>query len=165
RPRPPAAADRGRRAAGLGDPRVMALFQAICAFTHLPRGFRNRNLRAQVEPLWGRPYSATQMTYDLRRLRLKGLIQRIPNTHRCTATSYGLKVAFFYAKLYLRIFRPSWPALLAEDDPFPSLLRPPSTASIAKSKSCTRRLHLLPEKTCFNPYDHLLWRCLAATRD
>ena len=39
------------------------------------------------------------MTYDLRRLRLKGLIHRIPKTHRYTATSYGLKVAFFYAKL------------------------------------------------------------------
>ncbi len=106
-----------------GDPRVMALFQAICAFTHLPRGFRNRDLRAQVEALWGRPYSAAQMTYDLRRLRLKGLIHRIPNTHRYTATSYGLKVAFFYAKLYLRIFRPNWPALAAEDDPLPSPLR------------------------------------------
>ena len=63
------------------------------------------------------------MTYDLRRLRLKGLIHRIPKTHRYTATSYGLKVAFFNAKLYLRIFRPNWPALLAEDDPFPCSLR------------------------------------------
>src|SRR6202030_3327271 len=123
RPRPPAAADRGRRAAGLGDPRVMALFQAICAFTHLPRGFRNRDLRPQVEALLGRSYSTAQMTYDLRRLRLKGLIHRIPKTHRYTATSYGLKVAFFYAKLYLRIFRPNWPALLAEADPFPRPLR------------------------------------------
>ena len=115
----------GQRVSALrfGDPRVMALFQAICAFTHLPRGFRNRELRAQVEALWGRSYSAAQMTYDLRRLRLKGLIHRIPNTHRYTTTSYGLKVAFFNAKLYLRIFRPNWPALLAEDDPFPRALR------------------------------------------
>ena len=45
--------------------------------------------RPQVEALPGRPYSAAQMTYDLRRLRLKGLIHRIPNTHRYTATSYG----------------------------------------------------------------------------
>jgi hypothetical protein len=59
---------------------------------------------------------------DLRRLRLKGLIHRIPNTHRYTATSYGLKVAFFNAKLYLRIFRPNWPALLAEGDPLPRSL-------------------------------------------
>ena len=47
-------------------------------------------------------------------LRLKGLIHRIPKTHRYTATSYGLKVAFFYSKLYLRILRPEWLALLPE---------------------------------------------------
>jgi hypothetical protein len=35
------------------------------------------------------------MTYDLPRLRLKGLIHRISGTHRYTATTYGLKVAFF----------------------------------------------------------------------
>jgi hypothetical protein len=63
------------------------------------------------------------MTYDLRRLRQKGLIHRIPKTHRYTATSYGLKVAFFYAKLYLRILRPNWAALLPDVDAFPHSLR------------------------------------------
>jgi hypothetical protein len=115
----------GQRAAALrfGDPRVMALFQALTGFTHLPRGFRNRDLRARVEALLGRPYTAAQMTYDLRRLRLKGLIHRIPKTHRYTVTTYGLKVAFFYAKLYLRLLRPNWPALLPEHDQLPRPLR------------------------------------------
>jgi len=63
------------------------------------------------------------MTYDLRRLRLKGLIHRIPKTHRYTATSYGLKVAFCYAKLYLRILRPNWAALLPDTDSLPRSLR------------------------------------------
>jgi hypothetical protein len=63
------------------------------------------------------------MTYDLRRLRLKGLIHRIPQTHRYTATTYGLKVAFFYSKLYLRILRPQWNALLSENDHLPRPLR------------------------------------------
>jgi hypothetical protein len=115
----------GQRVSALrfGDPRLMALLQALLGFTHLPRGFRNRDLRPQVEALWGRPYSAAQMTYDLRRLRLKGLIHRIPKTHRYTATSYGLRVALFYAKLYLRILRPNWAALLPEDDRLPRSLR------------------------------------------
>jgi hypothetical protein len=115
----------GQRVSALrfGDPRVMALLQALIGFTHLPRGFRNRHLRPQVEALWGRPYSAAQMTYDLRRLRLKGLIHRIPKTHRYTATSYGLKVAFFCAKVYLRILRPNWAALLPDDDGLPRSLR------------------------------------------
>jgi hypothetical protein len=115
----------GQRAPALrfGDPRVMALCQAITAFLHLPRGFRNRDLRRQVEALLGRPYSSSQMTYDLRRLRLKGLIHRIPGTHRYTATTYGLHVAFFYSKLYLRILRPQWPALTTAADDLPRPLR------------------------------------------
>jgi hypothetical protein len=97
--------------------------QALTGFAHLPRGFRNRDLRPRVEAMLGRPYSTSQMTYDLRRLRLKGVIHRIPQTHRYTATSYGLKVAFFFAKLYLRILRPQWPALLPVDDQLPRPLR------------------------------------------
>jgi hypothetical protein len=117
--------ERGQRVSALrfGDPRVMALCQAITAFTHLPHGFRNRDLRTPVAALLGRSYSPAQMTYDLRRLRLKGLIHRIPTTHRYTATSYGLKVAFFYAKLYLRILRPEWTALLPADDQLPRPLQ------------------------------------------
>jgi hypothetical protein len=63
------------------------------------------------------------MTYDRRRLRLKGLIHRIPKTHRYTATTDGLKVAFFYSKLYLRIFRPQWNVLVPESDHLPRPLR------------------------------------------
>jgi hypothetical protein len=115
----------GQRVSALrfGDPRVMALLQAITGFIHLPRGFRNRDLRPHIEALLGRPYTAAQMTYDLRRLRLKGVIHRIPKSHRYTATTYGLKVAFFYSKLYLRILRPQWNALLPESDHLPRALR------------------------------------------
>jgi hypothetical protein len=69
-----------RRVAGLrlSDPRVLALLQALCSFSHLPLGFRNRDLRPQVAHLLGWDldrYSSGAMTYDLRRLRLHGLIQ------------------------------------------------------------------------------------------
>jgi hypothetical protein len=129
----------GQRVSALrfGDPRVMALFQAIAGFTHLPRGFRNRDLRPQVEALLGRPYTAAQMTYDLRRLRLKGVIHRIPQTHRYTATTYGLKVAFFYSKLYLRILRPQWNALLPETDHLPRPLR----AALDQLDAAIQKLH------------------------
>jgi hypothetical protein len=115
----------GQRASAIrfGDPRVMALLQVIAGFTHLPQGFRNRDLRPRVEALLGHAYTTAQMTYDLRRLRLKGVIHRLPKTHRYTATSYGLKVAFFYSKLYLRILRPQWNALLPESDHLPRPLR------------------------------------------
>jgi len=95
-----------------GDRRVLALLHALCGFAHLPAGFRHRHLRPQVAALLGDPgYGANQMTYDLRRLRYRGLITRIQGTHLYVLTTYGLKVAFFCAKLYLRILRPAWAAV------------------------------------------------------
>lgn len=64
-----------------GDPRTHALLSALVLFKFLPDGFSNRNLRDHVAPLLGRPAGTMtpgQATYDLRRLRLHGLIERIP---------------------------------------------------------------------------------------
>ena len=52
-------------------------------------------------------YSARQMTYDLRRLKRKGFIQRIPRTHRYQITSEGHRLAVFLTKAYTRIVNPS----------------------------------------------------------
>jgi len=109
-----------------GDPRVLALLQALCRFAHLPAGFRNRDLRPHVAALLGRDlttYSRGAMTYDLRRLRLHGLIARVPRTHRYTLTSFGLRVAFFCSKVHLRILRPGSAALADPDDDLPHPLR------------------------------------------
>jgi hypothetical protein len=108
-----------------GDPRVMALLHALCTFEHVQRGFRNRDLRPHVAALLNltrEQYGSNRTSYDLRRLRLKGLIARVPKSHRYTLTTYGLRVALFYSKLYLRILRPAWPALLAH--PSDSIPRP-----------------------------------------
>ena len=72
--------------------RVQSLFAALLRFDLLPRGFRNRELREAVAPLCGLSlddYSAGRMTYDLRRLRLRGLIERIPCTVRYRLTPRG----------------------------------------------------------------------------
>ena len=120
--------EQGLRASGLpfGNARVMALLQALCAFDHLHRGFRHRDLRPRVAALLGVPlehYSAGSMSYDLRRLRRKGLITRVEGSHRYTLTSYGLRVALFTTKLYLRILRPSWAALADPTEAIPRPLR------------------------------------------
>lgn len=118
----------GGRAPGLrfGDPRVMALLHALCGFAHVPAGFRNRDLRPQVGTLLGldlSTYTPGRMTYDLRRLRLKGLIHRIPGTTRYTVTTYGLHVALFYSKVFLRILRPGWAALTESQTATPAPLQ------------------------------------------
>lgn len=99
----------GRRVAALrfDDHRVHALLAALIVFRLLPNGFANRDLRAHLAPLLGRPaesMTAGQMTYDLRRLRLHGLIERIPHTHRYRPTDFGFRTAVFlgHAGRYLR---------------------------------------------------------------
>ena len=101
-----------QRAAGLrfGDSRVQALMHALCLFALAPTGFRHREFREHVAHLQGREartYRAGAMTYDLRRLRLHGLIERVPRSHRYRITDTGAQVAMFYARLYTRALRPA----------------------------------------------------------
>jgi hypothetical protein len=60
----------------------MALTGALCMSLFAVTGLTNQSLRACVAGLLSQPYTRNQMTYDLRRLRLKGLIKRLP--HRNT---------------------------------------------------------------------------------
>jgi hypothetical protein len=100
-----------QRAAGLrfGDRRVHALMHALCLFALAPTGFRHREFRDHVAQLQTREdtYATGAMTYDLRRLRLHGLIDRVPGSHRYRITSTGAQVAMFYARLYTRALRPA----------------------------------------------------------
>jgi hypothetical protein len=109
-----------------GQPRVMALLLALTLFQHLIDGFRNRDLRQHVADLLGvkvSDYSSNQMTYDLRRLRLKGLIYRPPGTSRYFVTPYGWKVARLFSRLDARIFRPAMAMFTANDAVLPFPLR------------------------------------------
>jgi len=110
----------------LTDPRVLALLQALCSFSHLPLGFRNRDLRPQVAHLLGwdlARYSPGAMTYDLRRLRLHGLIQRVPHTFRYIVTPAGLQLAFVLSRIYLRLLQPDWSTCVASTSDLPEPLR------------------------------------------
>ena len=75
----------------------------------LPNGFRNRDLRSHLAALLGEsPEQMTpgRMTYQLRRLRLHGLIVRIDGTHSYRLAHDGIRVAFFFNRTYNRILRP-----------------------------------------------------------
>lgn len=60
----------------------MALLSCLVLFRLLPRGFTNRDLRERIAPIYGRELNPGQMSYDLRRLKLHGLIEQIPKTRR-----------------------------------------------------------------------------------
>lgn len=98
----------GQRTGALrfGDPRAMALAGALCCVIHAVTGFTNRSLRGLVAGLLDADYSANQMGYDLRRLRLHGLIEKIPGTNTYTTTPEGIRAAVFYTKLRGRLLGP-----------------------------------------------------------
>lgn len=83
----------------------MALAGALCCVVHAFTGFTNKSLRGLVAVL-GADYSANEMSYDLRRLRLHGLIENIPGTNTYRLTSEGIRAVVFYTKVRDRLLGP-----------------------------------------------------------
>ena len=106
----------GQRTGALrfGDQRAMALTGALCHLLGAVTGFTNKSLRGLVAGHLGcQDYNQRQMSYDLRRLRLHGLIERQPHSNTYQLTPDGIRVAVFYTKLQNRLLRP----LLDADKP------------------------------------------------
>ena len=109
----PSTTEDGLYAPGLhfGEPRVMAVLGALVTFVYLVAGFANHQLVERVGSLLQAPYSCRQATYDLRRLRRKALIEKIPHAHRYRLTSLGRRIAVLFTKAYGRVLAPGLSAL------------------------------------------------------
>src|SRR5215475_12175693 len=121
----PVAAGR-QRASGLrfADVRVHSLLHAIVLFRQLAEGFRASDLRRHLAGLSGTdPEKISQgaITYHLRRLRLHGFIERLPNSFRYRVSDFGFRAALFFTRIYNRVLRPglaaALPGLRAIDTP------------------------------------------------
>src|SRR6266480_6438860 len=115
-----------QRASGLrfAEPRVHALLHGLILFRQLAQGFRSADLRAYLAALSGcDPASISQgaITYQLRRLRLHGLIERVPTSFRYRVTDFGFRVTLFFTRTYNLLLRPvlaaALPALRAISTP------------------------------------------------
>jgi len=109
-----------QRAAGLryGQPRVQALMAVILGFALQVCGFTKRELRERLAPLLGLSLDELtpgRLTYDLRRLRLHGLIERIPKSHRYRLTHQGIQVAMFFTRSYARVLRSGAAQIIPKD--------------------------------------------------
>ncbi|UGT90369.1 hypothetical protein LTS72_18770 [Mycobacterium ostraviense] len=107
----------------LAQRRTHALLQALLTFGCQINGFTNRDLRALTTELRGLPPGALttgQITYDLRRLKSRGLITRIPHSNRYTVTDHGLHTAHFLTCVHDRLL-PTGLAHLADHTGAPSL--------------------------------------------
>jgi len=116
------------RIAGLrfGDPRAMALLSLLTVFRLSVRGFTNRDLRSHLAPLLGLlpgTMTAGQATYDLRRLRTHGLIERIAHTNRYLPTESGLRAAIVLTQIHTRLLIPAVAAATNPLADFPRLHR------------------------------------------
>ena len=118
--------DQRASALRFADPMVQAIWNALLLFDLLPAGFSNHELRSNLAALLGQPveqFTQGRMTYQLRRLRLHGLIERIPKTHRYRLTSFGLRVTLFCTRTYARILRPGLGLALPTTSSLPCSLR------------------------------------------
>ncbi|MEO5379137.1 MAG: reverse transcriptase/maturase family protein [Magnetococcus sp. DMHC-6] len=78
-------------------------------------------------------YKLGKMTYDLRRLRLHGLIEKIPRSHGYKVTEKGLRISLFFTKVNARILRPGLSEL---NDGLPeNASRPLATAMFRMGKA------------------------------
>ena len=134
----------GTRIAGLRitDPRAQALLHILLIFRLHPGGFLNKDLRSLLGEYLGRPprgpgsITPGQATYDLRRLREHGLIERIPHTHRYQVTPAGLRHAMFLTRVHDRILRAGLAELTGPD---PAPLRKAATIYQAAIDDLTQR--------------------------
>ena len=141
----------GTRVPGLrlGQQRSHALLAALLMFRLQPNGFTNHDLRAPDRRAPRPPPEAVtvgQMTYDLRRLRLHGLITRIPHTHRYRVTDTGLHSAMLLTRVHDRLL----PTGLAE------LTEPAASTARHAALRAADRLpgrHRRPHPTTASPPD------------
>jgi len=140
-----------QRASGLrfADPQVHALLHAIIMFRQLADGFRAADLRQRLAALCGLdPASISQgaITYQLRRLRLHGLIERIPASFRYRVTDLGFRIALFFTRIYNRILRPGLADLLLNIGCLATPLKRACHALEARIKAMINQANLAPRK-------------------
>jgi hypothetical protein len=137
----------GQHAAGLrfGDPRAQALLAVLLVFRLQPDGFTNADLRTHLTQLLGITpdrWPAGRATYDLRRMRLHGLIERIPHTHRYRVTDTGLHHAMFLTRVHNRLLRTGTAQLADPNPPAPTPLRAATRAYDTALDELTRQAGL-----------------------
>jgi DNA-binding transcriptional ArsR family regulator len=62
--------------------RMRDVVEGLLALATRPRGFQAEHLAEQVGARLHTPYSARQASYDLRKLRAKALVEKLPNSRR-----------------------------------------------------------------------------------
>jgi hypothetical protein len=109
----------GKRIPGLklDHPRQLALMHALVRFSHIAAAdtFGTADLLPDIRAaLDGAPeaYSLGSLRYDLSKLRVKGLVEKLPRSRRYRLLPNGYKLCVVFLKLFERIYAPLTAGLL-----------------------------------------------------
>ena len=134
----PVALESGTKVPSLrfGAGRTGVLMAVLLMLAIRPRGFRNRDVRPLVEQLLGEApgyMTPGKVSYDLRRLRVHGLIERVEGTHRYRVTEEGLPIATFLWRIEKRVIAEGLSEPLGPEPPpeIPARLRRATRAFIS----------------------------------
>jgi hypothetical protein len=143
--RPAVAGEQRASALRFTDPTVQALLAVLLMFRFLAQGFTSRDLREPFAALLGVPVETLtlgRMSYQLRRLRLHGLIERVPRSHRYRLTPLGLRTALFFTRSYGRLLRPAYAETVPEPKPAEGRIRRAFTRLGQAMDACCEAVHL-----------------------
>ena len=109
----------GKRIPGLklDHPRQLALMHALVCFAHIAAG--NTFTTAELYPyvlaalqMSADQYSLASLRYDLRKLRAKHLIEKLPKSRRYQLRPQGYSICLVFLKLFERVYSPLTAGLL-----------------------------------------------------
>ena len=93
----------------LNKPRMSRLMHTTLALSAAPRGFTVSELLKKLPEIAGpeaEAYGPGQAAYDLKKLRSKGLVERVGKSHRYTVTPDGIRSMTALAVLRDKVIRP-----------------------------------------------------------
>jgi len=91
------------------DKRIMGVIEALLKRSHLVSHITNKDLRKEVQRVLNvseEEYDSTKMGYDLKRLLIKGIIEKFEGTHKYIFTKIGYKICLMLLLIKDRVVEP-----------------------------------------------------------
>jgi hypothetical protein len=90
----------------LNRTRMRAVLQAVVALSSDPRGFRAEQVALLVRQMLSGQYTTRQASYDVKKLRGKGLVEKIASSRRYRCPAEGLRVLVALTVLREQVLKP-----------------------------------------------------------
>lgn len=103
----------------LDNERMMNVLRLLGRIATDPRGFTTAQLREDFAATFAQSYSSAQASYDLRKLRAKGILQRAGTARRYVFTAAGARIAAVLFKLRDLIIGPTLAAAASPTNELP----------------------------------------------